>query len=348
MGDGQEVRILKHSSVQLSTTVASPKVSVVLPFYNAESFLDEAVGSILAQSFGDLELIAVDDASTDASAEVVEAFRDPRIVLLRQPENTGYPGAVNVGLAAVRGTYIARMDADDVCHPRRLEAQVDFLEQHEEYCFVGTRRYLLTPGGKAIYPPGEDLPVFVVTWEQLMRGERHFTDASVMARRVDVERVGGYRTYQRSGQDVDLWLRLFEATGRPAATLTEPLYGRRLIPMAITFARSTAARNQLPRRLAEDRRARGTDAVMRGEAIPPLSEAADVKKAAWLNIVALWTTAYRCCAVGDYRGMWSFLACALRIAEPSRRYGYLMIKYTAKMILHVARLRRARLATEPQ
>lgn len=298
----------------------TPVVSVVMPVYNAEQYVSDAVWSILGQTYSDLELIAVDDASTDRSVEILRQFTDPRLVVLRQEVNGGYPVAMNTGIARARGRYIARMDADDVVDLRRLEKQVRFLEQHEGFCMVASRSFRLTPFGKTYYPelPMEEEYV-VETWEDVMEGTRLFTDAAVLVERQLVLEAGGYRTYRRSGQDVDLWLRILEK-GRPLATLTEPLYGRRVLPSALTFAMHTTARNQIPRLLARDRRENGSDAVMRGEAVPAPEEQEAGRAARLWRIQALWTTALRCAEAGDYRGGWMFARPALFAVEPSAAY----------------------------
>src|SRR5262245_39958720 len=114
--------------------MSAPLVSVVMPAYNGERFVVEAVRSILAQTFRDFELIVVDDGSTDRTAELVaaEQSRDPRVVVHRQPSNQGFRIALNAGCALARGELIARMDADDVSLPERFERQVAFLRAHPE------------------------------------------------------------------------------------------------------------------------------------------------------------------------------------------------------------------------
>src|SRR3712207_6771527 len=101
-----------------------PLVSVILPVYNSEKYIGPAVQCILDQSLGDFELIVIDDASSDRTLEVVQSFRDERIRIVRKERNTGYTVSLNQGLSLARGKYIARMDADDVSLPERLERQV--------------------------------------------------------------------------------------------------------------------------------------------------------------------------------------------------------------------------------
>src|SRR5512133_1816239 len=101
--------------------LAQARVTVLMPVYDGERHLREAIDSILAQTYGDLELLVVDDGSRDASAEIASSYRDSRVKLHRNPRNLGLIATLNAGLELARGEYPARMDADDVALPRRLE-----------------------------------------------------------------------------------------------------------------------------------------------------------------------------------------------------------------------------------
>lgn len=115
----------------------SPLVTVLLPTYNCEDYVRESIQSILNQTFGDFELIVIDDASTDRTIQVIEAFNDARIRLIRKPKNSGYTDSLNYGLGIARGCFIARMDADDISLPTRFEKQVAFLTSHKEVVLCG-------------------------------------------------------------------------------------------------------------------------------------------------------------------------------------------------------------------
>src|SRR3990172_10052244 len=109
---------------------SSPRISVVMPVYNAELFLASAIESILGQTLPDFEFVIVNDGSTDSSLEIVQEYAatDGRIRLVSRP-NTGIVGALNDGLAISQGEFIARMDADDMALPHRFERQLKFLEE---------------------------------------------------------------------------------------------------------------------------------------------------------------------------------------------------------------------------
>ncbi len=107
----------------------SPLVSVVMPFHNRKQFLRAAVDSILNQTVRDLELIVVDDCSTDGATQIIEEYEDPRIVRIQNETNLGVTRSNNVGLRRARGEYVARMDSDDIALPHRFETQIKFLEK---------------------------------------------------------------------------------------------------------------------------------------------------------------------------------------------------------------------------
>ncbi len=119
---------------------SEPLVSVVLPCYEAERFLAEALNSLLAQTYGRLEVLAIDDGSGDETLGILKEFaaRDERVRVLRNPENQGVIRTLNRGVAEARGEIIARMDADDVAAPTRIERQVEVLARRPEIDLVGT------------------------------------------------------------------------------------------------------------------------------------------------------------------------------------------------------------------
>jgi len=115
----------------------SPIVSVILPVYNGLPYLEEALDSVLTQSFRDFELIVINDGSTDGSAAIIENLHDPRIRFFQQT-NKGLATTLNRAISLARGKYIARQDQDDVSLPTRFERQVAFLDANQEAGMVGT------------------------------------------------------------------------------------------------------------------------------------------------------------------------------------------------------------------
>lgn len=117
----------------------APLVSVIMPVYNAASYLEESIRSILNQTFADFEFLIFEDGSTDRSLSIIQAFQDERIKVIVSPQNRGYVHHLNEGIALARGKYIARMDADDISDPQRLEKQVAFMEENSRTVLCGTR-----------------------------------------------------------------------------------------------------------------------------------------------------------------------------------------------------------------
>lgn len=113
-------------------------ISVLMTVYNGEKYLNESIESILNQSFTDFEFIIVNDGSTDKSREIIESYKDTRIILINNNTNRGLIESLNIGLNTARGRYIARLDHDDIALPERLSTQYDFMEKNREIDVVGS------------------------------------------------------------------------------------------------------------------------------------------------------------------------------------------------------------------
>ena len=192
--------------------------------FNAERYLPAAVESILAQTFADFEFIIVNDGSSDRSLDILNEYaaRDPRIRLFSQ-ENRGIVASANEGIAAARGQYLARMDADDVSLPLRFEKQVRYLDEHPECVIVGSRVMSTDPHGIPV-AASEHAPSHEEIDAQLMTpfGGWALLQPATMMRLDAVRRVGGYRGSYNISEDHDLFLRLAEV-GR-VANLPEVLF----------------------------------------------------------------------------------------------------------------------------
>jgi len=192
-----------------------PAVSVLLPCYDAATTLEEALASLEAQTLTDWEVIAVDDGSTDTTLKILQEWSrgDGRFRVLEQ-QHGGIIEALNAGLAECQGMYVARMDADDRCHPERLAMQKRFLGEHPEIALAGC----LVEGfpaeqvreGFRIYMDWQNSLVNNADIRREMFIESPFAHPSVMFRREWVERVGGYQEHGWP-EDYDLWLRLYLA-----------------------------------------------------------------------------------------------------------------------------------------
>jgi hypothetical protein len=245
----------------VARVASAPAISVLLPVYDAAATVEAALASVLAQTLADLEVIAIDDGSADASAAILEraAQRDPRVRVLRQP-HTGLPGALAAGLAVARGELIARMDADDLARPERLARQARYLAAHPACVALGTGVVVVDPRGRAIKQPR--IPVAHEDIDrQLLAGIGWaMIHPTVVMRRDAVRAIGGYRAEFARAQDIDLFLRLAER-GR-LANLAEPLVELR---QRVADPRVVAAQMALKVRAIGDAYAR------RGAPPPPLA-----------------------------------------------------------------------------
>ncbi len=113
-------------------------VSVIMPFFNTEQYIEEAITGILQQTYHNFEFIIINDASTDNSKKIVGQFNDKRIIYLENHEQKGIPYCMNLGIEIAKGKYIARMDSDDIVYPKRFDVQVDFLERNKHIDITGT------------------------------------------------------------------------------------------------------------------------------------------------------------------------------------------------------------------
>lgn len=118
--------------------ITLPRVTVLMTVYNGQSYLAEAIASILAQSFRDFELLVINDGSADDSLAIIRSFSDPRLRLIDQHPNRGIRATLNRGLAEATGDYVAVMDQDDIAHPERLAQQVAFMDRHGEVALCGS------------------------------------------------------------------------------------------------------------------------------------------------------------------------------------------------------------------
>jgi glycosyltransferase involved in cell wall biosynthesis len=187
-----------------------PTVSVLMPVYNAEPYLAEALESILGQTFADFEFLIINDGSTDRSGAILNEYaaRDERIRLTSRP-NTGYTVALNELLALASGELVARMDADDVALPERLARLVDYLRAHGNVVCVGTAVHFIDAAGRFLRDghPGMDHETIQL---RALAGDCPLNHPSTMMRRAVVHAVGGYHPEFEPAEDLDLWLRLGE------------------------------------------------------------------------------------------------------------------------------------------
>lgn len=213
-----------------------PTVSVLLPVHNGAAYLQAALDSVRRQTFRDFELIVVDDGSTDESPAIVRSLDDPRIRLIQSSAQLRICKALNLGIAHARGNLLARMDADDVCHPRRLERQVEFLRRHEAVGFCGTwvRRF-----GEGQAPQIYRRPVGAARVRAFAAFDNPLVHSTVMMRRDLLRRLDAvYRDDFADAEDYDLWSRLLEISA--GDNLPEILLDYRVHAQSVTLQKSEA------------------------------------------------------------------------------------------------------------
>ncbi|MBO9623521.1 MAG: glycosyltransferase family 2 protein [Sphingomonas sp.] len=187
--------------------MSAPAVSVIMAAYNGAAFVTETIDSLFAQSFGDFELIVVDDCSTDDTRAVLARFDDPRIRVIAAEVNQGPVHARNRAFAEARGRYIAGLDQDDICLPHRFERQIAWLDAHPETVLVGSRALLLEDGETARWPGPDDLTSAMIDW--LMLVQNPLVWSSVMFRADAARRLDPFeRPELRYAEDFDLYHRL--------------------------------------------------------------------------------------------------------------------------------------------
>lgn len=224
------------------------EVSVVIPAFNSAKTIALSVQSALTQSIGDLEVIVVDDGSSDATAEIVAQISDPRVIVVSQT-NRGLPAARNAGIDASHGTYIAFLDSDDLLLPDFLERGLEALSSRSNPGFAYTDAYVLdeatgrirersamAPFGPPV-PPPESNEEFLAA---LMK--TNFVYVSTIVPRIVLNAVGRFNEARTSCEDYDLWLRIMAAGYEPAwFTGRHAIY--RLHPGQMTRNATRMARN---------------------------------------------------------------------------------------------------------
>ena len=190
--------------------IHNPLITVLMSVYNGENFLSEPIESVLGQTFQNFEFLIIDDGSTDKSAEIINKYsnNDSRIVFIKK-NNTGLTDSLNIGLQHARGKWIARLDADDIALPNRLNHQLNFVKANNDVSLLGGGCIEIDETGTEIkehaYPLGHN-----ILMKHLMTGNKFFPHSSAFFNRQIVIDLGGYNEQFSRSQDWDLWLRIGE------------------------------------------------------------------------------------------------------------------------------------------
>ncbi|OBQ26573.1 MAG: glycosyl transferase [Aphanizomenon flos-aquae MDT14a] len=188
-----------------------PKITVVMPVYNGEKYLDTAIKSILNQKFTNFEFVIVDDASTDNSVEIINSYQDQRIKLIKNNVNLGIPTTRNKCLQESSGEYVAVLDCDDYAYPSRLAEQLEFMENNPDFGMVGSWVELIDENDDLTGEVwNEDEPSQKIPCRLLFHN--YFAHSAVLLRRsaLDTVKINGeiYRKDYPNAQDYDLWVRI--------------------------------------------------------------------------------------------------------------------------------------------
>jgi len=210
-----------------------PLVTVLMPVYNAEKYLRPALESIINQTYKNLEILIINDGSTDHSEEIILGYKDPRIRYVRQ-ENAGVGETLRRGVEMARGEIFRRMDADDITTLNSIEIQLRFLDQHPEIGLVAAQQCHITENGKVAYAkrlPRDEWfggkPYRILSFDDFTAEKpAPVVHGTAMFYRDLALEVGNYRPWFRVAEDYDLWLRIMER--KQAAILNQCLYHLRI------------------------------------------------------------------------------------------------------------------------
>jgi len=186
-----------------------PRISVIMPVYNREHYVAEAIESIIYQTFKDFEFIIIDDGSTDCSLEIIEGYseKDLRIKVIRNQHNIGIPRTRNKGIDLAQGEYVAFMDSDDISLPERFAKQIDFMEKNPEIFVLGTQCEFIDSKGN--YIRTKNLPLLPIEVRWFLYG-KSIINSSVMARSELFKLLGYKHKNIKSASDYEIWTRISE------------------------------------------------------------------------------------------------------------------------------------------
>lgn len=211
--------------------MSSPVITVLMPAYNAEKYIGEAIVSVLNQTFRDFELLIINDGSTDTTLQVVNSFTDQRIRLINQT-NQGIAAALNIGLLNAKADLIARFDADDICTPERLMVQYRFLSDHPEYIIVGSDAAYIDKDGNHVFtgvlPAHSNEEI-----QNLNANTCPLIHSAVLFRKALIMQAGGYNVHAHGFEDILLWSKVLKY-GK-AYNLSQNLLQVRLNPESISI-----------------------------------------------------------------------------------------------------------------
>ena len=207
-----------------------PTVTVLMAVYNGEKHIKPTIESILNQTFKDFEFVIVNDASTDATVDLIESYKDSRIIIHHNKKNVGQTKSLNIGLRLARGKYIARIDAGDVSLPVRLKKQVAYMEKHPEIAILGTSAFRYNDKGRLI-----DVVHMPDSLDHIIQRIFYASPVihiSAMMKRETILHFGGYDEDYDVLADYQLWSKLLQNNYR-ISNLREILVGYLVSPESL-------------------------------------------------------------------------------------------------------------------
>jgi glycosyltransferase involved in cell wall biosynthesis len=204
----------------LESMINSPKVSVIMPAYNAQMYIKHAIDSILNQTFSDFELIIINDGSTDKTEEIINSYNDSRIINVYNHDNFGLSYSLNLGIRKASGEYIARMDADDISAQDRFKDQLAFMQKNPKIDILGSSVFVIKDNGKSKGILNRPTTHTEIKWFSLFSTPMYHP--TIMAR-AEVLKNNPYSLNLSNSEDYELWSRLLFTSSIYFANLKKPL-----------------------------------------------------------------------------------------------------------------------------
>lgn len=216
--------------------MSTPLVSIIIPVYNTAAYLTRAIQSILAQTYASMEIILINDGSTDASESIIQSLQDPRIRYVKNEQNMGLVYTLNKGVELSTGKYIARMDGDDISLPERIARQVAYMEAHPEVSVLATRVSLINEQDEPIgYWEADQQHTTPEQIRAFLPKDNCLAHPSIMAR-AELLKTYRYRAEQSQAEDYDLWLRM-ASDGKVIHKLPDVFVQHRIVHNSFTRSR---------------------------------------------------------------------------------------------------------------
>ncbi|MDO8638397.1 MAG: glycosyltransferase [Candidatus Daviesbacteria bacterium] len=211
-----------------NTVDKKPLITVLMPAYNIELYIDQAIESILNQTFKNFEFLIIDDASSDKTLSVIKFYmkKDKRIKLIINKKNSKIAWTLNKGIKEAKGEIIARMDPDDISYPDRLLTQLSFLKKHPKVAIVGSNIIIINSAGKVISK--REYPTTSARMKSLMFRYSPFAHPAIMFRKNIFEEFGCYDVNMEQAEDLDLWFKI--GSKYEFATIPKTLLQYRILP----------------------------------------------------------------------------------------------------------------------